>query len=139
LHPPCPDVSDEPHDSLSRAETANRALPIDDPVGGWLSAACGTIATVLAFAAYLANFAPVWDQPYLETCCRAALHRLHLCGPAGRPSGLMDDPCQRRLATMGLCCLDADGGFRITEAGQRRHATDILKQTERPAATTTAR
>jgi hypothetical protein len=97
------------------------------------------IATVLAFAAHLANFAPVWDQPYLETCCRAALHRLHLCGPAGRPAGLMDDPCQRRLATMGLCCLGADGDFRITEAGQRRHATDILKRADPAVATTTAR
>jgi hypothetical protein len=93
----------------------------------------------LAFAGHMTNFAPVWDQPYLETCCRAALHRLHLCGPAGRPSGLMDDPCQRRLAAMGLCRLAADGGFTITEAGRRRHATDILKQTEPPAATTTAR
>jgi hypothetical protein len=94
---------------------------------------------VLAFAAHLANFVPVWDQPYLETCCRAALHRLHLCGPAGRPSGLMDDPCLRRLTAMGLCRLAADGDFTITEAGQRRHATDVLKQTGRPAATTAAR
>ncbi|WP_254073440.1 hypothetical protein [Acidisphaera sp. S103] len=83
----------------------------------------------------MANFAAVWDQPYLETCCRAALHRLYLCGPAGRPSGLMDDPCQRRLAAMGLCCQAPNGGFIITEAGRQRHATDILK---RAAATTTA-
>ncbi|HEX4365540.1 MAG TPA: hypothetical protein VH023_01860 [Rhodopila sp.] len=76
----------------------------------------------------MANFAAVWDQPYLETCCRAALHRLYLCGPAGRPSGLMDDPCQRRLAAMGLCRHGANGGFVITEAGQHRHATDILKR-----------
>jgi hypothetical protein len=51
----------------------------------------------------------------------------------------MDDPCQRRLAAMGLCCLAADGGFIITEAGRRRHATDILRQTEHPEPTTTAR
>jgi hypothetical protein len=31
---------------------------------------------------------------------------------------------------MGLCRLAADGCFTITEAGRRRHATDILKQTE---------
>jgi hypothetical protein len=48
----------------------------------------------------------------------------------------MDDPCQRRLAAMGLCRQTSDGGFAITEAGQRRHATDILKQ---PEATTAAR
>jgi hypothetical protein len=84
---------------------------------------------MLAFAGHLANFAAVWDQPYLETCCRAALHRLYLCGPAGRPSGLMDDPCQRRLATMGFCQQGADGRFTITEAGKRRHATDVLKRT----------
>jgi hypothetical protein len=94
--------------------------------------------TALAFAARLANFARVWDQPYLETCCRAALHRLHLCGAAGRPSGLMDDPCQRRLATMGLCRSDARGGFTITEAGQRRHAIDILKRAAGTATTTMA-
>jgi len=83
---------------------------------------------VLAFARHLANFPAVWDQPYLETCCRAALHRLYLCGPAGRPSGLMDDPCQRRLAAMALCRHTSDGGFTITEAGRHRHATDILKR-----------
>jgi hypothetical protein len=95
--------------------------------------------SVLAFAARLTNFAPVWDQPYLETCCRAALHRAHLCGPAGRPAGLMDDPCLRRLAAMGLCRPNADGGFIITEAGRHRHATDVLRQTDRPAPTTAAR
>jgi len=82
----------------------------------------------LAFHRYLANFILVWDQPYLETCCRSALHRLHLCGSAGRPPGLMDDPCQRRLATMGLCDWQADGRFTITPAGRRRHATEVLKQ-----------
>jgi hypothetical protein len=95
-----------------------------------------TIMTRLAFARHLANFAAVWDQPYLETCCRAALHRLYLCGKSGRPSGLMDDPCQRRLAAMGLCFPGADGGFTITEAGQTRHASDILT---RAATTTTVR
>jgi hypothetical protein len=95
--------------------------------------------TVVAFGSGLAKFAPMWDQPYLETCCRAALHRLYLCGPAGRPSGLMDDPCQRRLATMGLCQTSADGGFTITEAGEQRHATEVLKRTDGITATTTVR
>jgi hypothetical protein len=84
--------------------------------------------SVLALTSCFADFTPVWDQPYLETCCRAALHRLHLSGSAGRPPGLMDDPCQRRLAAMGLCHPDANGRFTITAAGQRRHASEILKQ-----------
>jgi hypothetical protein len=70
----------------------------------------------------------MWDQPYLETCCRAALHRLHLSGSAGRPAGSMDDPCQRRLATMGLCEIRTDERIAINAAGQRRHATEILKR-----------
>jgi hypothetical protein len=81
----------------------------------------------LAFRRRPAKFAGVWDQPYLETCCRAALHRLHLCGPVGRPAGLMDDPCQRRLATMGLCEMRQDGRFTITETGKTRHATEVLR------------
>jgi hypothetical protein len=81
----------------------------------------------LAFQDHPANPEPVWDQPYLETCCRAALHRLHLCGSAGRPAGLMDDPCQRRLAGMGLCHLRADGRFVLTEAGRERHGAEVLK------------
>ncbi len=68
----------------------------------------------------------MWSQPYLETCCRAALHRVYLCGLLGRPAGLADDPCLLRLAAMGLCRQQDDGRFVITEPGQRRHATDVL-------------
>lgn len=68
----------------------------------------------------------MWSQPYLETCCRAALHRVHLCGQLGRPAGLADDPCLQRLAAMGLCCQRKDGRFVITEPGQHRHATEVL-------------
>jgi len=70
--------------------------------------------------------AHVWNQPYLETCCRAALHRLNLCAQAGRPAGMMDDPCLARLAEMGLCGRGEDGRFRITRVGQERHRTEIL-------------
>jgi hypothetical protein len=70
----------------------------------------------------------MWNEPYLETCCRAALHRLTLCGDAGRPSGLKDGPCLRRLAGMGLAHERPDSRFEITEAGTRRHCTEILKQ-----------
>ena len=69
----------------------------------------------------------MWSQPYLETCCRAALHRLHLCADMGRPSGLADDPCLRRLSDMGLCHHQADGRFAITAVGQQRHATEVLR------------
>lgn len=69
----------------------------------------------------------MWNQPYLETCCRAALHRLTLCGPAGRPSGLKDGPCLERLAGMGLACERTDGRYEATGDGVARHAQEILR------------
>jgi hypothetical protein len=77
----------------------------------------------------------MWDEPYLETCCRSALHRLFLAGPAGRPSGLKDGPCLERLAGMGLASSRADGRFTITDAGTTRHAEEIerpLRSTPQP-------
>ena len=68
----------------------------------------------------------MWNQPYLETCCRAALHRLHLCGPTGRPPDLPDASCLQRLAGMGLCEVHADGRYRITPRGTQRHTDEIL-------------
>lgn len=66
-----------------------------------------------------------WDQPYLETCCRSALHRLRLAGSAGRPGDLKDAGCLRRLAEMGLAEPSADPGaegrFTLTPAGRHRH------------------
>ena len=44
----------------------------------------------------------MWHEPYLETCCRSALHRLTLVGGPGRPDGLKDGPCLERLQAMGL-------------------------------------
>jgi hypothetical protein len=70
----------------------------------------------------------VWDQPYLETCCRSALHRLWLSGPAGRPPDLLDGACLVRLASMGLCIQRADGRFAMSGGGVARHATEVLKQ-----------
>lgn len=70
----------------------------------------------------------VWDQPYLETCCRAALHRLYLAGPAGRPADQMDAPCLVRLAGMGLCDQRSDERFTLNPEGTQRHATEVLKQ-----------
>lgn len=69
----------------------------------------------------------MWNEPYLETCCRSALHRLTLVGPHGRPPGLKDGPCLERLSGMGLARPRLDGRFEITPAGVQRHASEILK------------
>jgi hypothetical protein len=71
--------------------------------------------------------AAVWNQPYLETCCRAALHRLHLSGALGRPPGLLDQPCLTRLVEMDLCRVGPDGRFTLSPTGQQRHASEVLK------------
>jgi hypothetical protein len=68
----------------------------------------------------------MWTEPYLETCCRSALHRLILCGEPGRPSGLKDGPCLERLTGMGLACQRVDGRYEATEAGRKRHALEIV-------------
>ncbi len=70
----------------------------------------------------------MWNEPYLETCCRSALHRLTLVGRHGRPPGLADAPCLNRLQAMGFARAEADGHFFITEAGRARHADEILKR-----------
>jgi hypothetical protein len=70
----------------------------------------------------------VWNEPYLESCCRAALHRLSLSGGLGRPPGLKDGPCLQRLAGMGLACERADGRFALTAPGALRHGREVLKQ-----------
>ena len=69
----------------------------------------------------------MWNEPYLETCCRSALHRLTLCGPPGRPAGLKDGPCLERLSQMGFAD-QHDGRYHITDAGRRRHGAEIMKQ-----------
>ena len=71
---------------------------------------------------------PVWNEPYLETCCRSALHRLALCGRAGRPAGLKDGPCLARLAGMSCARERDDGRYEITEAGTVRHAREVMKR-----------
>ena len=73
----------------------------------------------------------MWNEPYLETCCRSALHRLTLVGPHGRPPGLADEPCLRRLSAMGLAAGLADGSFTITAEGMARHASEILTRRRR--------
>jgi hypothetical protein len=68
----------------------------------------------------------MYDQPYLETCCRAALHRLVLAGPPGRPGSGKDGPCLARLTGMGLACEASPGQFTLTDAGTARHASEVL-------------
>ncbi|GAN70851.1 hypothetical protein Absy_009_143 [Acetobacter syzygii] len=70
----------------------------------------------------------MWNEPYLETCCRAALHRVYLAGQGGRPCGLKDDPCLERLERKGLVGRNAQGRFVATDEGLARHAHEVLKQ-----------
>ena len=70
----------------------------------------------------------MWNEPYLETCCRAALHRLVLSADDGRPDGLKDGPCLTRLTTMGLAQPRADGRYTTTEQGLERHGSEILRE-----------
>lgn len=60
----------------------------------------------------------MWDERYLETCCRSALHRLVLSGVTGRPDGVRDAPCLARLVEAGLAERRADGRFLATGAGE---------------------
>jgi len=70
----------------------------------------------------------MWNEPYLETCCRSALHRLTLVGAGGRPDGLKDGPCLARLGAMGFAAQRADQRWVLTEAGVSRHAGEVLRR-----------
>jgi hypothetical protein len=67
----------------------------------------------------------MYDQPYLETCCRSALHRLVLAGEVGRPGGMKDGPCLVRLCEEGFAQAREDGRFVVSEAGRVRHGQEI--------------
>ena len=64
----------------------------------------------------------MWNEPYLETCCRSALHRLTLVQGHGRPDGLKDGPCLNRLGGMGLAARREDDRWQITTEGRDAHA-----------------
>ena len=70
----------------------------------------------------------MWNEPYLESCCRSALHRLTLVGPPGRPDGLKDGPCLARLGGMGLARRREDGRWEMTADGAARHAREVLQR-----------
>lgn len=76
------------------------------------------------------NPGPMWNDPYLETCCRSALHRLSLCDERGRPDGtraeLKDARCLDRLEHLGFA-VHVDDCYRMTEAGVARHDREIMK------------
>lgn len=65
----------------------------------------------------------VWSAPYLETCCRASLHRLCLAGR--RPPLTKDEACLRRLVGLGLARREG-ADYAATDAGRLRHASEIL-------------
>ena len=69
----------------------------------------------------------MWNEPYLETCCRAALHRVYLTHGGTRPAGLPDEACLRRLCGMGFAEEVSPGRFAMTAAGTARHGTEVLK------------
>ena len=70
----------------------------------------------------------MWNEPYLETCCRAALHRLFLTRGGTRPAGVPDEACLRRLTGMGLVREAAPGRYALTAEGGARHASEVLKR-----------
>jgi hypothetical protein len=78
----------------------------------------------------------MWSEPYLETCCRAALHRLFLSGATGRPGdeagetrAMKDAPCLGRLVRLAL--VERRGGrLFLTPAGAARPAAELLRPHE---------
>ena len=72
----------------------------------------------------------MWNEPYLETCCRSALHRLSLCDDDGRPDdsvvALKDARCLERLEQLGFAS-HAGARYRLTAAGVARHDREIMK------------
>jgi hypothetical protein len=81
----------------------------------------------LSWVSRAATIPRMWNEQYLETCCRSALHRLVLTGAVGRPVGLKDGPCLARLAATGLAELQGER-YAITPAGSQRHAREVMKR-----------
>ena len=68
----------------------------------------------------------MWDEAYLESCCRSALHRVVLSGDVGRPAGQKDCDCHARLEALDLVGQRSDGRYAVTKAGQERHGREVL-------------
>ena len=71
----------------------------------------------------------MWSEPYLETCCRSALHRLWLSGNLGRPAGCKDGPCLLRLARLHLASARGEARYEITFSGVTWHARRSMQST----------
>jgi hypothetical protein len=70
----------------------------------------------------------MWNEPYLETCCRSALHRLKLSGKIGRPSGHKDGPCLMRLTELGLATARRDARYEVTSTGITCHSQVVQRR-----------
>jgi hypothetical protein len=70
----------------------------------------------------------MWSEPYLETCCRSALHRLRLSGNSGRPAANKDGHCLARLASLGLAVARGDARYEMTSAGVNWHCQVIERR-----------
>ncbi len=86
----------------------------------------------LAAPPRVADVRRMWRDPYLETCCRSALHRTVLAGEAGRPGGLKDGPCLERLRDMGLVTERTDKRYVTTGAGAEVHHEQVVGVPQRP-------
>ena len=69
----------------------------------------------------------MWNEPYLETCCRAARHGLFRAGGDGGLGGVKDAPGLDRLERMGLARCNAGERFVATDAGLVRHAREVMQ------------
>jgi hypothetical protein len=67
----------------------------------------------------------MWNEPYLETCCRSTLHRLWLSGNSGRPACCKDGPCLSRLTRLDLAAARDDARYGLTFAGVSWHCQAI--------------
>jgi hypothetical protein len=70
----------------------------------------------------------MWDEPYLETCCRSALHRLSLSGEVGRAAETKDGQCLMRLTRLGLAALRSDSRYSMTQAGAELHSRLVQRR-----------
>jgi hypothetical protein len=73
----------------------------------------------------------MWNEPYLETCCRSALHRLRLSGTAGRPAEQKDGPCLVRLTGLGLAASRNDSRYELTADGIYYHRQMVQRRQAR--------
>lgn len=120
--------------SIGRSVLSDTASQTPNPNA---EAGVGRAGPSLAGTAVGHHVTAMWNQPYLETCCRSALHRLFLAGPLGRPSALAcdgaatalkDAACLDRLAGMDLVHSTPDGRFHLSAAGRDMHTLLLARR-----------